>query len=249
MDLTQFSHWVINTNSLLKPTQVIANPSPFTHMSPLKESNYNGNHRLGFVYQHICSELFQSSQHHELLAEEIQINDNKRTLGAIDFIINDPFSGYQHWEVAIKFYLFHNGYWYGPNAHDRLDKKLNHMLKHQLSMSQNPSFVQQYPNWHPIMPKVLLQGRLYINPFLDQTIPTKCLDYELESSQINGFWCYQSQLELVESPLFKLEKPYWATGHSIHQELYRPVSGQFEHCQDSRGRFWFVVPEQWPDNQ
>lgn len=249
MDLTQFSNWIINTKGLFKSTSIIANQSPFQGASPVGQKCYQGNHRLGFIYQHVCSQLFKQSTQYELLAEEIQLNDQKRTLGAIDFIINDKLNGLQHWEVAIKFYLLNDGLWFGPNAHDRLDKKLDHMLNHQLTMSQHPCFLDQYPNWNPIEPKVLLQGRLYINPFIDQTIPNQCLGYDIDSSQINGFWCYQSQVELIKNPLFTLEKPYWATGNPDRDDLYTLIPNRFSHCQDSLGQFWFIVPEQWPNNE
>jgi hypothetical protein len=247
MDLTQFSYWIINTPGLLKPTPIIANPSPFSGMTALNNVDYTGNPRLGFIYQHLCCQLFKASPHYGLLAEEIQLNDQKQTLGAIDFILEDNANGFQHWEVAIKFYLLHNGLWFGPNAHDRLDKKLNHMLNHQLTMSQHPCFLNQYPNWNPIEPKVLLQGRLYINPFIDQTIPDQCLGYDIEVSQISGFWCYQSQADLIQNPLFTLEKPYWATGNVDRDELYKPLPNRFSHCQDSLGQFWVIVPEPWPN--
>jgi hypothetical protein len=248
MDLTRFSDWVINRNGLLQPTSIIANPSPFLGLSPNSQVRYSGNPRLGFIYQHLCYQLFAQSPHYQILAEEIQIQHKQRTLGAIDFIIKDQHNQIQHWEVAIKFYLLHDGLWYGPNAHDRLDKKLDHMLNHQLKMSQHPIFCAQYPNWHDIVPKVLLQGRLYVNPFIDQSIPKQCLGHDIELNQIAGFWCYQSQYHLIENTLFILPKFEWATGHEFEDEIYSPTPNQFAHCQDSLGQFWFIVPEHWPNN-
>lgn len=246
MDLIRFSDWVINTNGLLKPTPIIANPSPFVGMSPFTQVHYSGNPRLGFIYQHVCCQLFTQYPCYELLAQEIQLHHQNRTLGAIDFIIKDQNNQIQHWEVAIKFYLLYDGLWYGPNAHDRLDKKLDHMLSHQLKMSQHPIFLEQYPDWNAIEPKVLLQGRLYINPFIEQTIPKQCLDHNIELSQIAGFWCYHSQYHLIETTLFTLSKSDWATGHQSEDQRYSPAPNQFAHCQDSTGQFWFIVPETWP---
>jgi uncharacterized protein len=248
MDLNRFTQWIINTPALLAENHPIVGCSPFDADSSLEPHGYQGNPRLGFIYQHLFSRLFSASEKLNITAEEIQINDNGKTLGAIDFIVETQSHQHQHWEVAIKFYLLYKAQWYGPNANDRLDKKLDHMLTHQLNMSSHPLFVSQYPKWQPITKRLLLQGRLYINPFLNHPIPEYCLGYQITKSQISGYWCFHSQLKQVKETLYPLEKHQWATGCLDKKSRYQGAADGFAHCQDNNGHFWFIVPDSWPNN-
>jgi len=246
--LQRFYHWVHETPSLFELTPPFVDVKTL-NPAPLKQSEYQGNPRLGFIYQHLCTELITNSDHYSLEAEEIQINRaSGQTLGAIDLILrHNESQNLEHWEVAIKFYLLHQGTWYGPNAHDQLDKKLHRMLTHQLKMSSSHEFVQQYPQYNELSEHLLIQGRLYINPFSPETIPTECLGLPLNPTQISGYWCYQSQWELIDEPLYELAKPLWAVGL---EEFIQPIDkpdGRFVHAQTKSGKFWFVVPDSWPN--
>lgn len=243
----RFYHWIATTPPLF---ECIA---PFESLqelafSPTDTSDYSGNPRLGFLYQHLCTELLTNTSSYSVELEEVQINkDNGQTLGAIDLILNNHQTRRQeHWEVAIKFYLLHQGTWFGPNAHDQLDKKLKRMLTHQLKMSTTPEFLAQYPQLTGLSEHLLLQGRLYTNPFSPEPVPDKCLGLKLNQSQISGHWCYQHQWEQIGEPLYELDKPLWAIGQA---EIGNPVekpNGRFIHAQTASGQFWFVVPDSWP---
>jgi hypothetical protein len=82
---------------------------------------------------------------YRLVASHIPIRDGNRTLGELDFLVQDKASGrFQHWEVAVKFYLgvkaggdYHH--WVGPGLGDRLDLKVSHLLQHQLSLTGHPA--------------------------------------------------------------------------------------------------------------
>ncbi len=247
--LHRFSQWIANTPPLFNIT------TPFVSLQPLKVtipsvSNYQGNPRLGFLYQHLCSEILACHPNYEIKLEEVQVNrENGQTLGAIDLILqNFASNGYEHWEVAIKFYLLHEGTWFGPNAHDQLDKKLDRMLNHQLKMSSTPEFTASHPDYDDISQHLLLQGRLYINPFSPETLPNECMGYAINPSQINGYWCYESQWEMISEPLYELDKPYWATGLESFDSPIKSVSGKFTHAQAESGKFWFIVAESWPND-
>lgn len=168
--------WIAKTPPLLTPDGDILASNPFHCEYQIMPIDYHGNSRLGFWYQHLCLEHFQSHPNYQLIAEEVQLNHDGRTLGAIDFIVelfhqHTLKNTFEHWEVAIKFYLLFDGLWFGPNSKDRLDLKLSHMLQHQLPMSQHPNFKQQFPSLANIKPKLFMQGRLYTNPFIQQEIP------------------------------------------------------------------------------
>ncbi|EKM31528.1 hypothetical protein VCHENC02_2838B, partial [Vibrio harveyi] len=79
------------------------------------------------------------------------------------------------------------------------------------------------------------------------SIPTTCLGYELDLTQISGFWCYQSQWEQIKQPLYALPKPLWATGNEEFLDPIDKPSDRFFHAQTKDGQFWFVVPDTWPN--
>ncbi|NRF15698.1 DUF1853 family protein [Vibrio coralliilyticus] len=246
--LQRFYHWIASSPSLFTLTP------PFESLQtlpvhPLSDPNYHGNPRLGFLYQHLCTELLVNSGRYSVELEEVQIHrENGQTLGAIDLILkNESSNQLEHWEVAIKFYLLHQGIWYGPNAHDQLDKKLDRMLSHQLKMSSSTQFSSKYPELDNLTEHLLLQGRLYINPFSTEPIPTHCLGYEIDTTQISGLWCYESQWELIDEPLYQLDKPFWATGRQDFEQPITKPDGRFVHAQTEQGQFWFVVPDHWPN--
>ncbi|GAD78251.1 DUF1853 family protein [Vibrio ezurae] len=253
--LTQFAQWIATTPPLFIGDEIIVQKLPFTHTDNLQINDYRGNSRLGFIYQHLCQELFTHCSPLAIEQTELQLNNEGRTLGELDFILRDPFSLdashlAQHWEVAIKFYLLHQGRWYGPNAKDRLDKKLRHMLNHQLKHTHTPCFIEQYPQWQYLSQHLLMQGRLYINPFESHPIPRFCEGKEINVSQITGYWCYQKQFSQIDESLYQLDKSCWAIGAALTPELTavtKPLQSIL-HCQSQSGRFWFIVPDNWPNN-
>ncbi|MCZ8486112.1 DUF1853 family protein [Vibrio lentus] len=95
---------------------------------------------LGFPTSTPGESVIGASDNYAIKYDEIQINVEGRTLGAIDFILEEESSQkLQHWEVAIKFYLLHEC----PDMVWSLtsrppDKKLDRMLSYQLGMSSSP---------------------------------------------------------------------------------------------------------------
>lgn len=247
--LQRFYQWIINTPALFQLQPPFEDFSKLSIPPLADDKHYCGNPRLGFLYQYLCTHALQQSQHYDLSLEEVQINaPSGQTLGAIDLILETPHQEYEHWEIAIKFYLLHQGTWFGPNAHDQLDKKLSRMLNHQLKMSQSDPFIQQYPQYENRSEHLLMQGRLYVNPFDHEPIPGHCLGYTLNTSQISGFWCYQHQWDRIGQPLYHLPKECWAAGIDVFGLPVERPEDRFIHGQTKEGEFWFVVPDDWPNN-
>ena len=246
--LTDFYNWITTSPNLIEHDEVFCDLRSLSPLPLSCDAIYQGNSRLGFVYQHLCTQAFESSPHYKVLLEEVQLSEQGKTLGAIDLIIANQLNQHiEHWEVAVKFYLLHQGVWYGPNAHDQLDKKLHRMLSHQLAMSNSDVFRQQYPELNVDAHHLLMQGRLYINPFHDEQPPNHCLGHKLNSSQINGYWCYYSQADQIPQALYELPKVRWATGKDDHAKQIKPNRDRFIHGQTADGQFWFVVPDCWPN--
>jgi hypothetical protein len=89
--------------------------------------------RLGHLIEKVVAMLIQSSTNYDLLYENIQLIENKRTIGEIDFILSHQHTKQLiHLELAYKFYLYDPSIssatinnWIGPNRKDSLKEKLD----------------------------------------------------------------------------------------------------------------------------
>lgn len=200
--------------------------------------------RIGLYYQWLFRILITNNSL-KLLGEDIQIFENNRTVGSIDYLVKMPNMKIEHWEIAVKFYLLFENQWLGPNANDSLDKKLDKMLSKQLALSDSSAFKKTFPLMPIASKKISLQGRLYINPYLDQKIPSTPT---VTPNAIQGFWCWQHQL-LSSETFFILEKDQWLSlpkfdesiASSIDNEITSPL-----HVVDKSNQVWFIVPNSWP---
>lgn len=94
--------------------------------------------RLGHLTEKVVAELIRSSTNYDILVENLQVLEDKITVGEIDFIVQHRKSmALIHVEFAYKFYLYdptisekpmHN--WIGPNRNDTLVEKLD-KLRHR----------------------------------------------------------------------------------------------------------------------
>ena len=105
--------------------------------------------RLGKRVEQFCFFKFQQDPQIEILLENLQIQDKKRTVGEIDCILkknNQPI----HVELIYKFYLYDSTvgnseieHWIGPNRRDSLFLKLTKLKNKQLPLLNN-SFTKPY---------------------------------------------------------------------------------------------------------
>lgn len=99
---------------------------------------------LGKRAERYFSEWIKRSSCYDLVAENIQIIEDKRTLGEFDFIIRRKQENQLiHIELIYKFYLFDPSVegsefekWIGPNRGDQLDFKLDKLANHQFPLLQ-----------------------------------------------------------------------------------------------------------------
>ena len=100
------------------------------------------NIRLGHLAEKIVAELIKFSTNYKLLYENIQVIENKKTIGEIDFIIEElDTKQVIHMELAYKFYLFDPNIsdeplnnWIGPNRNDSLKDKLEKLKTKQFPL-------------------------------------------------------------------------------------------------------------------
>ncbi|WP_429499028.1 DUF1853 family protein [Robbsia andropogonis] len=100
-----------------------------------------------------------------------------RTLGECDALFETPTGAFEHWELAVKFYLEIDGQhvvgapvsgqpdlrgcdrYVGAGLADRFDWKLQRLLNHQLPLSAHPALQALAPG--PWAPRMFVKGRLF----------------------------------------------------------------------------------------
>jgi hypothetical protein len=97
---------------------------------------------LGKQAEYLFEHYLKTSQSIELLAANVQIQGTSRTLGELDYIVNDHIASKTiHVELACKFYLHDpnlsldfEATWIGPNLKDTLQDKLNKLQEKQFPL-------------------------------------------------------------------------------------------------------------------
>lgn len=110
--------------------------------------------RLGIYFEQLWHFFLTEDPSVELLAHNLPVRENGRTLGEFDIIYQCKQRECSiHLELAVKYFL---GYeqqhdnepstpdqaWIGPNARDRLDLKIDHLLQRQIKLGQSPRAVE-----------------------------------------------------------------------------------------------------------
>lgn len=97
--------------------------------------------RLGNRLEHFLSFALNNSSDFKILAQNIQVVENKITLGELDFIIQERnTNNIFHLELANKFYLYNASIsseikrWIGPNRNDSLIKKITKLNNKQFPL-------------------------------------------------------------------------------------------------------------------
>ncbi len=110
---------------------------PCFSMNHLQDVSVTGieiptNIRLGQLIEKVVGDLLDKSSTYQLLYKNVQVLDGKRTIGELDFIIQEKeTTDIIHLELAYKFYLLDSHIsstekenWIGPNRKDTLVEKL-----------------------------------------------------------------------------------------------------------------------------
>jgi len=112
------------------------------------------NLRLGHLVEKIVAELIKASTNYKVLYENVQIIEDRKTIGEIDFIIENKMTKQLiHLELAYKFYLFDPSIssqpinnWIGPNRNDSLKEKLEKLKTKQFPLLYHNSAKSKFKN-------------------------------------------------------------------------------------------------------
>jgi len=155
------------------------------------------NLRLGHLAEVVVSGLLKSSTNYEILHENIQLHEDKNTIGEIDFIIEEvDTKQLLHMELAYKFYLYdptissdpiHN--WIGPNRNDSLIEKLAKVKEKQFPLLYHDSARSQFAdiNLEEVSQVLCLIASLYIPYEYEASF---CSSYE---KAIKGYYVNMEQ--------------------------------------------------------
>ncbi len=193
-------------------SELDANPEALTNY--LKQAKTK---RLGEKFERYWQFWVSHCKGWEVVAADYQVNNSSRTIGAFDLLIQEPNkNGLSHWELAIKFYL-NTGFgsrmseWYGPNKQDRLDKKLNSMIEHQLKLGEYRSVKKllEEKQWQIQRVKGIVKGRLFWKSGPNQ----RELPAWVNPTAARGFWCTATQFDSLQKrellEWYLLGKEYW----------------------------------------
>jgi len=172
--------------------------------------------RMGKYFETLWYFWLCNQSRYDIVENNVQINIDGETLGELDFILFDNKEKKTlHWELAVKFYLGvgdtrEMSNWHGPNRHDRLDIKVEHLVGRQSVIGEDFRVARWLKQQSLSIDScaVILKGRLYF-PLapgreagaVNARFPPQCSD-ELSYS----YWFKQKEFEEVfdDKQRFKL---------------------------------------------
>lgn len=183
--------------------------------TPLYDYLNNKNTRLlGIRFEALWH--FYFDQHPSILHSyfNLQVSEEKITLGEFDVLIQDHHQHFYHIELACKFYLqwsdsLHENLWIGPNCSDRLDIKYFKTCNHQLPLlhtRQGQQVFQQafdkldnHNSANNIQQLAIWRGLAFQSQHW----------YHYLSSRFNALFHHQYAAEQDQSRWFIADKSYW----------------------------------------
>lgn len=172
--------------------------------------------RLGKYIENLLSEYLTHHPNISELLSSIQIFDQHRTIGELDFIFRYQ-SHFYHWEITQKFYLLHQYQgikrYFGPQGKDRLDLKVKKLIEHQLPLAKNEIAIKTI-NQKQIHSQAYVKGIIFYHKFNKISPPTwpKLSPHHSKGwwLRLNEFLPHFSQIETSLTFLI-LPKTRWLT--------------------------------------
>ncbi|MEP1896813.1 DUF1853 family protein [Alloalcanivorax venustensis] len=214
--------------------------------------------RLGQHFENLVAAVLQHSQRYRLVARNVPLRLNGKTLGELDMLVEDRDTGeLMHWELALKFYLGLPGgpeerAWPGPNPRDQLVTKIRHLHDRQLTRCDDPvvAALLAEQGWRVGRKVLLTRGRLF------HTESGTALPEETNPSHQQGTWLYARTLETAGAVI---PHDHWHCPRTLSdnrtdfvaaevlrdyvQTLSSPVMIRTE-----SGSITFAAPDSWPDH-
>ncbi|MCA9016235.1 MAG: DUF1853 family protein [Planctomycetaceae bacterium] len=268
--------WAISSPSLITQSseeQHLFEVPDFQTVDVLHLENYlapYSHFRIGTYFEGLVLYWLEHICRLKIIARHQQIFEANQTIGEIDILFEDEAGVVNHWEIAVKFYLYdpgenHTGsHFVGPNVKDTFEKKMRRLFGFQLPLSQAhfPEVTRR---------QAFVKGMIFYHP--DHPAPTR-LPEKLSPTHLRGSWLHLSELSRLTAQHGELrflirEKPDWLSAALCSKtenrllgfnELQQQLETHFQHnhrpilisaltCQQSVCREverTFIVSESWP---
>lgn len=156
-----------------------------------RESPRRDQYRVGRYFEQLVLFYLNHIRQVDIVASGLQIQDGSRTVGELDFVFRDEQGRLQHWETAVKFYLFHpdptesGSHLIGPDSRDNFEKKMQQLFEHQLPLSDKP--FPDIAERH-----AFVKGRVFYHP---EFLPPRSQPDLLSPDHLQGVWLYRRDLD------------------------------------------------------
>ncbi len=177
--------------ALAKLEQLDFNPAPLAQWIAARKTE-----RLGSYFETLIEYWLTELLGYQLVARNHVISQERRQLGEFDFLFRQHRdAALVHWEVTVKFYLWFDGEFIGPNVRDRLQRKLTHVFDRQLRLSEPQQVREQLKLVQindEIIPKAFIKGRLFYP--VESEWQTVRVAEDLSPLHERGWWCRSSDV-------------------------------------------------------
>ena len=184
--------------------------------------------RLGKKIERVFSFLIQNSSNYSVLKENIQVIDQKITIGEFDFIIeNNETKEISHLEIVYKFYLYDPNQsaielerWIGPNRKDSFIEKFEKLKLKQFPLLYHPKTARVLNDLdiNSMQQKLCFMASLFV-PFslLNQPIAS------INNSSIIGYWLTFNEFNSIsqtDNEYFLPKKQDWGIAPNVNSTWY-----------------------------
>ncbi len=269
--------WAINSPSLIQSTvEYVPSDWPACIESDFDPAalqtciDASDQYRVGRYFEDLVHFYLKSVCGFAIVERGLQIQEDGRTVGELDFLYRDNDGVLCHCETAVKFFLHtpdsndSGSHFIGPNSADNFERKTRRLLDHQLPLSKSrfPEVARR---------EAFVKGRILFHPLA--AAPTS-LPELLSKDHLKGSWIRESELDLLAAADAEVRyrvarKPHWlAPDLANTSDASLQTAGEIQsllriHFSERRtpqlvnvlsidGEHWheseriFVVSDQWP---
>ena len=157
--------------------------------------------RLGHYFEALIKFWLTHMPDTQLIATNLQVHDELRTLGEYDFLFRDNSAAVCHWEAAVKFYLQQEPLaeqraFIGPGTRDRLDLKLARVFQHQLVLGHTHAGQQALPGGIRLdRTQAFIKGYLFYHASTFSKLATA----GVSAAHLSGWWVRHSLEKLPQA--------------------------------------------------
>ena len=177
------------------------NPQPLMDYLAVRKSS-----RLGYYFEDLVAYWIEEKISGGYFESHVKVSDGNRDIGEFDFLFKSS-CGIEHWEAAVKFYLYTQDQsgkvtWHGPNAKDTLEKKVQRMTAHQVRLSElsEAKVVLSGKGIDQVSAAVFLKGYLFYPLGMDRgEVDREVLGYQISPAHLKGWWLRVAELNRFEN--------------------------------------------------